>query len=70
VDGGVGAAVRSPVFLIRPLTTETKKWLDANVDYQSIIDEGIAIDHRHVDAVLAGVEEAGFEEGTDHGVVR
>jgi predicted HicB family RNase H-like nuclease len=61
--------MRPSVFL-GPLTTETKKWLDANVDYQSIIDEGIPIDHRHVDALLAGVEEAGFEEGTDHGVVR
>ena len=62
--------MRPSVFLVRPLTTETKKWPDANVDYQSIIAEGIPIDHRHVDAVLAGVEEADFEEGTDHGVVR
>ena len=66
----MGAAVRSPVFLLRPLTTEAKKWLDANVDYQLIIDESIPIEHRHVDAVLAGLEEACFEEGTDYEVVR
>ena len=58
------------MFLARPLTTEAKQWLDANVDYQLIIDEAIPIDHRHVDAVLAGLEEVGFEEGTDYEVVR
>jgi hypothetical protein len=38
-----------------------RQWLNANVDYQLIVDEDIPIDHQHVDAVLAGLEEAGFE---------
>ena len=49
------------VFLVRPLTAEVKKWLDANVDYQLMINEGIPIDHRHVDGILTGLKEAGFE---------
>jgi biopolymer transport protein ExbD len=53
--------MRPTVFLVRPLTTEVKQWLDANVDDQLIIDEDIPIEHRHVDAVLAGLKEAGFE---------
>ena len=57
----LGAAMRPTVFLVRPLTTEVKQWLDANVDDQLIIDEDIPIEHRHVDAVLAGLKEAGFE---------
>ncbi len=53
--------MRPTLFLARPLTTEAKKWLDANVDYQLIIDEGIPIDHRCVDTILGGLKEAGFE---------
>jgi hypothetical protein len=30
-----------------------------------IIDEDIPIEHRHVDAVLAGLEEVGFQQGID-----
>ena len=53
--------MRPSVFLVRPLTAEVKKWLDANVDYQLMINEGIPIDYRHVDGILAGLKEAGFE---------
>ena len=53
--------MRPGVFFVRPLTAEVKKWLDANVDYQLMINEGIPIDYRHVDGILAGLNEAGFE---------
>jgi hypothetical protein len=53
--------MRPSVFLVRPLTADVKKWLDANIDYQLIIEAGIPIDHRHIDAILAGLKEAGFE---------
>jgi hypothetical protein len=66
----MGAAMRPTLFLIKPKRAKAKQWLDANVDYQLIIDEGIPIDHRHVDDVLAGLQEAGFEESTDFEVVR
>jgi len=58
------------LLLVRPLTAEVGQWLHANVDYQLIIDEGIPIDHGYIDAVLAGLEEAGFREGTDYEVMR
>jgi len=32
---------------------------------KSIIDEGVAIGPREVDAILAGLEKAGLEEGAE-----
>lgn len=61
----LGAAMRPTVFLVRPLTADAMQWLNANVDHPLIIDQDIPIDHRHVDAVLAGLEQAGFQEGID-----
>jgi hypothetical protein len=58
------------LILIRPLTAEVGQWLNANIEYQLVVDGSIPIDHEHIDAVLAGLEEAGFEEGTDYEVVR
>jgi len=60
----------SPLFLVKPKTVKAKQWLDANIEYQLIIDEGIPIDPRHVDDVLAGLQEAGFKESTDFEVVQ
>ena len=65
-----GAAMRHNFFLVKPKTAKARQWLDANVDYQLIIDEGILIDHRHVLEVFAGLQEAGFEESTDFEVVQ
>jgi hypothetical protein len=62
--------MRPTVFLVRPLTAKAKQWLDANVDHQLIIDEGILIDHQHVLDVFAGLQEAGLEESTDFEVVQ
>ena len=61
----MGATIKPTLFLVRPLTAEAKQWLDANIGYRLIIDGDVPIDHRHVDAVLAGLEEAGFQEGID-----
>jgi hypothetical protein len=58
------------LFLVKPKTAKAKQWLEANIDYQLIIDEGIPIDPRHVDEVLAGLQEAGFQESTDFEVVQ
>jgi biopolymer transport protein ExbD len=55
--------MRPTAFLVRPFTAEVRQWLNANVDHQLIIDGDVPIDHQHVDAVLAGLEEAGFQEG-------
>ena len=62
--------MRHNFFLVKPKTAEAKQWLDANVDYQLIIDEGILIDHRHVLDVFAGLQEAELEESTDFEVVQ
>jgi hypothetical protein len=62
--------MRPSVFLVRPLTFEVRHWLNPNVDYQLIIDEGILIDRRHVLDVFAGLQEAGLEESTDFEVVQ
>jgi hypothetical protein len=66
----MGAAMKHSLFLIKPKKTKPKQWLDANVDYQLLIEEGIPIDHRHVLDVLAGLQEAGLEESTDFEVVQ
>jgi len=58
------------LILIRPKTAKAKQWLDANIEHQFVADGGIPIDHEHIDAVLAGLEEAGLEEGTDCEVER
>ena len=65
----MGAVMRSVAFLVIPLTAEANQWLDANIDYR-MIDEGIPNDHCPIDAILAGMEEAGLEEGADYEVVR
>jgi hypothetical protein len=62
--------MRDNFFLVKRKTAKAKQWLVANVDYQLIIDEGIPIDHLHVLAVLAGLQEAGLEESTDFEVVQ
>jgi len=72
--------MRPTAFLVIPLTAEANQWLDTNIDYRMIdegipfdhrliMDEGIPFDHWHIDAILAGLEEAGLEEGADYEVV-
>ena len=76
----MGATMRPTGFLVIPLTAEANQWLDTNIDYRMmderipfdhrlIMDEGIPFDHWRIDGILAGLKEAGLEEGADYQVV-
>jgi hypothetical protein len=72
--------MRPTGFLVIPLTAEANQCLDANIEYRMIDeripfdhglikDEGIPIDHWRIDGILAGLKQAGLEEGADYEVV-
>ena len=56
----MGATMRPTGFLVIPLTAEANQWLDTNIDYR-MMDERIPFDHQHVEAIPAGLKEAGFK---------
>jgi hypothetical protein len=64
----MGAVMRPTAFLVIPFTAEANQWLDANIDNR-LMHEGIPFDHSDIEAILAGLEEAGLAEGVDYEVV-
>jgi hypothetical protein len=72
--------MRPTAFLVIPFTAEANQWLDANIDnrlmhegipfdHRLILGGGIPNDHTDIEAILAGLEEAGLAEGVDYEVV-
>jgi hypothetical protein len=56
------------VTLLRPLSEACREWVDENVQVEGwqMFGKAIAVEPRYLDALVAGLEEAGFthqEEG-------
>lgn len=60
------------IYLLRPLTGAAKKWIEDQVvfdTYQQTPHGGVAVEHGYIDSIVAGLVEAGFEQGKDFEVL-
>lgn len=50
------------VYIVTPQTPEAREWLDDNVVHAETIwfAGGIAVEHRYIEELAAGILEAGF----------
>lgn len=54
------------VYLITPLTPECNDWLKENVSEDApYLGRSLAVDHRYVEDLVAGLRENGFMRGKD-----
>lgn len=52
-DGGT-------IALLMPISAAAKQWIDDYVEALSWLGHAVAIEHRYIDNIMAGVNEAGF----------
>jgi hypothetical protein len=54
------------VYLITPLTPECRDWLKDNVSEDALYHgQSLAVEHRYVENLVAGLQEQGFTHGQD-----
>ena len=55
------------VYVLIPLTDQCKEWIASNLSYESwqLIGDGIAIEHRYIDDVIALLQKFGNILGVD-----